>query len=43
MISSRLATLKELQTFYGVEDLYTFLEVIAVDNYNRWLAGQKDD
>lgn len=43
MISSRLATLYELQTVYGVEDLYVLLEVIAVDNYNRMLASQRDD
>jgi len=43
VISSRLATLYELQTVYGVEDLYVLLEVIAVDNYNRMLASQRDD
>lgn len=33
----------ELQTIYGLEDLYDFLEIIAVDNYNHVLASRKDD
>lgn len=35
VVSSRLATLHELDTVYGTEDLYTFLEVIAVDAFNN--------
>lgn len=35
MVSSRLATLAELQTIYGGEDLRNFLEVIMVDAHNR--------
>jgi hypothetical protein len=34
VVSSRLATLNELQTVYGVRDLYDFLEVINVDRFN---------
>ena len=34
MISQRLATLAELQTVYGVEDLHDLLEVIIVDGVN---------
>ncbi len=34
VVSSRLATLNELQTVYGVRDLYDMLEVINVDRYN---------
>jgi hypothetical protein len=30
-----MATLKELQTFYGAEDAYNLLEVAAVNNFNR--------
>lgn len=43
MISSRLATLRELQTVYGVEDLYMLIEVISVDNYNQMLASKRDE
>lgn len=35
VISSELATLHELQTVYGVRDLYNICEVIAVDSHNR--------
>lgn len=34
VVSSRLATLTELQTVYGVRDLYDMLEVVNVDRYN---------
>ncbi|MFM0507653.1 transcription elongation factor GreA [Paraburkholderia sp. RL17-373-BIF-A] len=35
VVSRRLATLHELQTVYGAEDLYNLLEVIAVDSHNE--------
>lgn len=35
IIVARLATLHELQTVYGSEDLYNLLEILAVDSYNR--------
>jgi hypothetical protein len=34
-VSRRLATLIELQTVYGAEDLYKLLEIAAIDSYNR--------
>lgn len=40
MVSARLATLHELDTIYGVEDLYDLLEILAVDNHNRRLVMQ---
>jgi hypothetical protein len=39
VISSRLATLVELDTVLGIEDCYDLLEVAAVDAYN---SQQKD-
>ena len=41
VISSKLATLHELNTVYGVEDLWIFLEIHAVDRHNAYLVGQK--
>lgn len=35
MISARLATLHELDTVYGLEDLYTLGEILIVDGLNR--------
>jgi len=35
VISAGKATLAELNTVLGLEDLYDILEVIAVDNHNR--------
>jgi hypothetical protein len=43
VVSSRLATLAELQTIYGTEDLYAFLEIISVDAFNQAVANQKED
>lgn len=34
-MSSGLATLHELDTVYGLEDVYDLLELTAVDAYNR--------
>ena len=35
VISTRLATLVELDTVLGIEDAYNLLEIAAVDAYNR--------
>lgn len=35
MVSSKLATLAELQSMYGTEDLYILLEVLIVDSHNQ--------
>ncbi len=43
VVSSRLATLLELETVYGVEDTYLFLEVLTVDAYNRRPADGDDN
>jgi hypothetical protein len=38
LVSSRLATLHELQTVYGLEDAYDLLELLSVDGYNERLT-----
>jgi hypothetical protein len=39
-VSSRLATLHELSTVYGTEDLYDLLEILTVDAHNQRLAEE---
>lgn len=39
-MSSRYATLQELQTVYGVQDAYNLLEVLNVDLYNQRVAAK---
>lgn len=34
-MSNKLATLNELDTVYGIEDVYDMLEIIFVDSYNK--------
>ena len=34
IVSSKHATLKELCTFYTLDDAYMLLDVIRIDNYN---------
>jgi len=41
VISSRLATLHELDTVYGLEDLWWLIEVNSVDTHNRNLSTQE--
>lgn len=43
VISSRLATLIELDTVYGVEDLWRLLEVITVDSYNEMVVKKASE
>jgi hypothetical protein len=39
ILSARQATLHELQTVYGVMDLFNLCEVIAVESYNRRMGA----
>ena len=43
MVAARLATLHELGTVYGIEDLYNLFEIILVDAHNQRLAMKKTD
>jgi hypothetical protein len=36
-----MATLHELESCYGLEDVYDMLEIIMVDDYNKELANRK--
>lgn len=38
VISAGKATLLELQTVYGLQDVYDLLEIIQIDAYNDRLA-----
>lgn len=42
VVSSRLATLHECSTIYGIEDVYLMLEVAHVDAHNRSISAKKD-
>ncbi len=43
VISAGKATLHELQTIYGLEDLYDMLEIVIVDNYNNYEANRNPE
>jgi len=43
VVSSKLATLYELDTVYGTEDLWRLLEIITVDNYNRMVVNKSQE
>ena len=40
-ISSRLATLHELDTVYSIEDMWILLEINAVDRHNAYITNKK--
>ncbi len=40
-VSSGRATLHELDTVYGLQDLHDLLEIAAVDAHNRRLMSKK--
>jgi hypothetical protein len=39
VVSSRIATLHELDSVYGSEDLYDLLEILMVDAENQRIAN----
>lgn len=41
-MSSRLASRAELDTVYGMEDVYDFLEIIMVDAHNKQIAEKNE-
>jgi hypothetical protein len=41
VVSRKMATLLELQTHYGAEDLYNMLEILVVDNYNERVLSKQ--
>ena len=43
VVSSRHATLHELDTVYSVQDLWELLEIITVDSYNTNLVNTPKD
>lgn len=42
IISKRLATLKELSTFYGIRDVLDMMEIITVDAYNEYQSRHRN-
>ncbi len=40
VVSRRLATLHELQTVYGTEDLENFVEMVLVDAHNARVVAE---
>lgn len=43
VVSEKLASLHELQTVYGYQDLVAMSEIVMVDRYNEWCAWNSDD
>ena len=41
LLSKRMSTLHELDTVYGVRDVYDMLEVVTIDDYNNALANRE--
>lgn len=42
VITANLATLHELDTVYGVADLYRLVEIATVNAFNEWVASNAD-
>lgn len=40
MISSGLATMHELDTVYGTQDMWDLMEIGSVDRYNQSISQQ---
>jgi len=42
VISGKQATLIEMQTIYGIEDMWNLLEIITVKNHNEKVMSEVD-
>ena len=42
LLSKRMATLHELDTVYGVHDVYDMLEVVTIDAHNAALLSPQE-
>ena len=42
LIANRLATLRELEEYYSIDDALDILECWAVNQYNQYIANQPD-
>lgn len=40
IISSKMATLSELQTIYSMDDVYTLYDIVCTDNYNSFIINK---
>ena len=40
LISKRIATLKEIEEYYGMEDVLDMIEVVTIDSFNDYLASK---
>ena len=43
VISADKATLRELQEYYSIRDVYSMLEIISIDAHNRRVAAKAKD
>jgi hypothetical protein len=43
LVSNRMATLRELDTLYGLEDAYDLIEILVVDSHNKAALNKIDD
>lgn len=42
VISAKLATLHEMQTVYGIEDLHDLAEIMAIDGHNAHAIAKRE-
>jgi hypothetical protein len=43
LVSSKICTLYELQTIYGIQDAHAMLEIVSVDAHNHNLLNQEPE
>lgn len=41
VISKKLATLKELEEYYSLEDAYMLADIVKINNYNEWVMTKE--
>jgi len=40
IVSKRMATIKEIEEYYGMEDVLNMIEIATIDSFNEYLANK---
>jgi hypothetical protein len=43
LVANKIATLRELDTVYGLEDAYDLIEIIVVDSHNKSILMKPEE
>ena len=42
IVSKQMATLRDIEEYYGMEDILNMVEIITIDSFNEYLAQKSN-